>query len=149
MTDGLKAFASREGRVRLCMLALCVGGLISSVSTRPVYAAPVGGQFNVTVNLISSANPPPINAAFCRASEPSTFGAVVTVVCSTGEVVNLSAPANNVSRAPTHGGAYRYILRRPGELPLPVDSFSELGTVATWRVIQQADRNYLELMVGW
>ncbi len=149
MTESLKAFASRESRVLLCTLALCVGGLISSVPTRPVYAAPVSGQFNVTVNLISSANPPPVNAAFCRASEPSAFGALVTVVCSTGEVVDISASANRVSRAPTHGGAYRYILRRPGELPLPVDSFSELGTIATWRVIQQADRNYLELMVGW
>jgi hypothetical protein len=149
MTEGLKAFASREGSARLCMLALCVGGLISSALLRPVYAAQVGGQFNVTVNLISSANPPPINAAFCRANEATAFGALVTVVCSTGEVVDVSAPANSASRAPTHGGAYRYILRRPGELPLPVDSFSELGTVATWRVIQQADRNYLELMVGW
>jgi hypothetical protein len=149
MTEGLKAFASREGSVRLCILALCVGGLISPTLTRPVYAAQVGGQFNVTVNLISSANPPLVNAAFCRATEATAFGATVTVVCSTGEVVDVSAPANSVSRAPTHGGAYRYILRRPGELPLPVDSFSELGTVATWRVIQQADRNYLELMVGW
>jgi hypothetical protein len=149
MTEGLKAFASREGSARLCMWALCLGGLISSELPRAVYAAPVGGQFNVTVNLISSSNPPPINAAFCRATEATAFGALVTVVCSTGEVVDISAPANSGSRAPTHGGAYRYILRRPGELPLPVDSFSELGTVATWRVIQQADRNYLELMVGW
>lgn len=149
MTDHPMAIAGRAYNARLGLLALCLGGLISLTLPRSVAASSVGGEFNVTVNLVTSANQRLSNAAFCRASEPSAFGALVTVVCSTGEVVNVSAPANSVSRTATIGGAYRYILRRAGELPFPLDSFSELGTIATWRVIQQADRNYLELTVGW
>ena len=50
-----------------------------------------------------------------------------------------------------HGGAYRYLVqvRRADEVLATVDSYTGLGTVTSWRVIRLANRDYVELTVGW
>ena len=124
---------------RVLVLAAALGGVVP-----PLQAANATGRFNVSVTLKA-----PVRTAFCRTSDGDAFGAVVTVVCSTGEVVDIQSGSQAGSTSPAHGGANRYILQRPGEMPYPIDSFTELGTVATWRVVRSSDRVYLEMLVGW
>lgn len=117
----------------------------------PVNAAQLNGQFNVTVNLQSANSPTLPQSVFCRTSPGGlAFGAIVTVVCSTGTVVDISPSSTGMPWAPMHGGAYRYILPgRAVDLPGTIDSYVGAGTTTSWRVIKLSNLDYLELMVGW
>ncbi len=112
------------------------------------HSAQVGGHFNVTVNLQNRVSPAP-TSIFCRSSPALAFGAVLTVVCSTGAVVDVSANPNAIPYAPLNGNSYRYIMHDTAGYIDSIDDFSSLGTVTTWRMIDLADRDYLEVLVGW
>ena len=115
------------------------------------FAAGGSGGFNVTASLVASGNPALPKSAFCQTTPALAFGALVTVVCATGEVVNITTPAGLIPGVPVHGGAYRVILARtfaPG-LPDFYDGFSGYGMASSWRVIQIGDRSYYELLMGW
>lgn len=115
----------------------CVLTTILALSALQANAGPVNGQFNVTVNLETA-------PASCRSTNaPGSFGATVTVVCSSGAI--------SETQSPQRGGAYRYIFRvSSGETLLgTIDSYAGVGTVTTWRVAHLADRDYLEMLVGW
>ncbi len=135
----MQVLTRRVAVARAFVLAAALGGVML-----PAEAAPATGRFNVSVTLNA-----PVRTAFCRTSEGDAFGAVVTVVCSTGEVVDIHSNEQGGSASPRHGGANRYVLQRPGELPYAIDSFTDLGTIATWRVVRSSDRVYLEMLVGW
>jgi hypothetical protein len=126
----------------------------------PAQAAQVSSPFAVTVNLLQAGNLNPLSASdptlqktvFCRSSPALAFGAIVTVVCSTGAVVDIAPPANNIPRTPVHSGgsANRYIMQGSGGgLPGIVDSYIGPGTTSSWRMVQLTDRDDLELLVGW
>lgn len=142
MRDRLKLAGHRCAAVLVATMALLAV---------PAHAAQVSGQFNVTVTLLSGTNPALPKTAFCRISPALAFGALVTVVCATGEVVDITVSARGIPGAPVRGGAYRFIL--PGSyaagLPDFYDGYTGPGTVATWRMIQLADRDYYELLMGW
>ena len=109
------------------------------------------GQFIVTATSVPAGTPILSKSAFCQTTPALAFGALVTVVCATGEVVNITTPAGLVPGVPVHGGAYRIILARtfaPG-LPDFYDGFSGYGMASSWRVIQVGDRSYYELLMGW
>jgi hypothetical protein len=110
------------------------------------------GQFLVTATLLGGSNPPQIPAApttgFCiKNLGASGFGATVTVVCSTGAVVDLGA---NPWLTP-QGGAYRYLyqISSGGVLLGTIDSYSGIGNETSWRVVDVMDHKYLEMQVGW
>jgi len=117
------------------------------------------GQFNVNINLhnngSSGTSNGTSNSAFCRIGPgPRTFGAIVTIVCSTGVVVDIEAPRTAVPWAPIHGGAYRFNHLSEDELPGTrylggVDSYTGVGTITSWRLVNLPDRDYLEMLVGW
>ena len=142
----LRAKVSRIGGLgqRVAVAFLC--GFAASVG-----ATTNGSQFAVTATSISADNSILPKSAFCQTMPALAFGALVTVVCATGEVVNIEAPATANPGVPIHGGAYRLILSRtfaPG-LPNFYDSFSGYGMASSWRVIQVGDRSYYELLMGW
>lgn len=124
----------------------------------PAAAGLSSGQFNVNIELHvpgSGSGPGNPNSGFCR-SEPSaaTFGAIVTFVCRTGSIVDLGAPKSAVAWVPIHGGAYRFIHLESKGLPdrlvrIGVDGYTGIGTVTSWRVVTLAERDYLEMMIGW
>ena len=86
----------------------------------------------------------------CRTTPGGAFGATVTVVCSTGALVDLS-PGRSSGLMLTHGGAYRYLTQVTwaDQLWGTVDTYLGAGTVSSWRVVNLAHRRYLELTVGW
>ncbi len=114
-----------------------------------VLAGQASGNFLVTVNLLKGATP---SSGLCRSSSlPGAFGATATVVCATGAVVDLEPGRLGQPWIPTHGGAYRYVTQvNSGAGPLGIiDVYSGIGTVTAWRVISMAEREYLEMTVGW
>lgn len=129
-------------------------GVVLGFSTFNLHAEQVSGQFNVTVNLQSSAVASQIapNSAFCRSTNaPGSFGASVTVVCATGAVVDVSPSRTGLTWSPLQSGTYRYIFQvsRDGDILGTVDSYVGVGSASSWRVINLVDRDYLEMLVDW
>ena len=138
-----KSYAPATFCFMLGIMALCFADL--------TIAAPSNGQFNVTATLVSAADLTLPKSAFCRTTPLLAFGAIVTIVCATGEVVDITAPAQSNSYTSVHGGAYRFILPISDIAGLPgfYDGNPAYGTAASWRVIRLADRDYYELLVLW
>jgi hypothetical protein len=115
----------------------------------PAWAQQVSAPFKVTVSLQPSTD----QGVYCSTTHGAkSFGATVTVVCSTGAQVALAAPAKGgLPWTPMHGGAYQYAsyLSRAGEGYGHFDAFTTTGTITTWRQVQLHDRSYTELMVSW
>ena len=119
-------------------------------SSSGIAGVTASGAFGVTVNLTSVA-PKAAASVFCNKTGAGTFGATVTVVCATGALVDLAPSHLGQPWVPTHGGAYRYVTQVSGATGLlgTVDIYAEFGTVTAWRVMVNADREYLELTMGW
>lgn len=116
----------------------------------PALAAQTSRSFNVTVNLQTGIVAP--NSVFCRSSTGSgAYGVTVTVVCSTGAVVDVSAIGTGVPGKPIHGGAYRFLtyVSKAGELLGTIESDVGTGTVSSWRVVHLVHRDYIEMTLGW
>jgi hypothetical protein len=116
------------------------------------HAGEAGSKFVVEVTLNEGLPPVPPDSAFCRVRNmPGSYGATVTVVCSTGTVVEIGPPANQASWLPIHGGSYRFLppVSLAGVMSLGSDMDTGLGTVTSWRVFKVADRNFLEMTVHW
>lgn len=89
-----------------------------------------------------------------RHTDPSTFGAIVNIVCATGALVGLDAPRSAVAWTPVHGGAYRFTRVSPDEIRgvsyvQSTGSYTGIGTVTSWRMVSLADREYLEMLIDW
>jgi hypothetical protein len=91
------------------------------------YAATTSSPFHVTVELR-----PDIPQCGQR-----THGINVSVSCI--------APGTPVAASP------RFLLNvyREGVQVATVDGVTEPGTVASWKVVRVADRDFLEIVVGW
>lgn len=124
-------------------VAVLICGYVSAVN-----AAQVSGQFNVKVNLQNTNSPAAPRTGFCvKRTGLARFGATVTVVCSTGAVVDIFADPWMYYRV----GAYRYLfqLSSGAELLGTINSYADVGSETSWRVINLTDRKYLEMQVGW
>ena len=145
MNQPVTAMMGKDRCYSYMVLAVVFGCFVLSVN-----AAQGGGQFNVTATL-QSAKSPSSPTIFCRTNPGGlAFGATVTVICSTGTVLDISPSRTGMPWTPMHGGAYRYILAsRDAGIPGTIDSYAGAGTTTSWRVIRLANLDYLELMVGW
>ncbi|NOU01511.1 MAG: hypothetical protein HOO95_08065 [Gallionella sp.] len=133
--------ASAKVLTLAALLVLCV---------EPSYAGQTNSQFQVLINLQSHSGTP--NAGICRSSSRiGTFGEVVTVECTTGKVVTFSGNANGLPWTAMQDGSYRF-LTQLSEEPVSLgtlDVYAGGGTVTSWRIVRLANRDYIELMVGW
>lgn len=118
------------------------------------------GQFNVTANIVAANNPtlptsvnnPTLpTSVFCRTSPALAFGALVTVVCATGVVVDVTAASQRIPWVPIQDGTYRFVLPQSYSDGLPsfFDSYAKTGTEGHWSFIQLADRDYYQFLVRW
>jgi hypothetical protein len=134
--------------------------MLFAAGSPDVMAFQASELFSVRVNLQAREQPHPSgpaspanpsNTGLCRSSNiPGAFGAVVTVVCATGVVVEIRPPDSQMPWSPIHGGAYRFL--PPVSLAGVVsglDFNTGLGTVTSWRIIHLTDREYLEMTVRW
>ena len=118
--------------------------------TQPSYAGQANSQFKVLINLQSGIGVP--NAGVCSSSSRiGTFGEVVTVECSTGKVVTFSGNTSKLPWTTMQDGSYRFFTHY-SEKPVSLgtlDIYAGGGTVTSWRIVRLANRDYIELMVGW
>ena len=135
--------------------ARCYGCMVLAVMfgcfAPSVNASQGSGQFSVTATLQSANSPALPQTVFCR-TDPGglAFGAIATVVCSTGAVLDISPSRKGMPWASMHGGAYRYILASSAaDLPGTIDSYVGAGTTTSWRVIRLANLDYIELTIDW
>jgi hypothetical protein len=123
------------------LLVLCV---------QPSYAGQASSQFQVLINLQSNSGAP--NAGICRSSSQiGNFGEMVTVECTTGKIVTFSGNTNNLPWTAMQEGSYRFVTQLSEE-PVSLgtlDVYAGGGTVTSWRIVHFANRDYIELMVGW
>lgn len=93
----------------------------------------------------------PVSAFCTKNNVPSAHGAIVTVVCSTGAVVDIEPGNTGQPLTPMHGGAYRYVthVTPAGTLTDTMNNFGGAGTFTSWRVVHLTDRDYLEMTLGW
>jgi hypothetical protein len=135
---------------RILGVAACVLA-IASVGTAE--AARTESRFNVEVTLErDTRGPSSSNDGLCRVSNmPGAFGAVVTVVCATGVVVEIWSPNSRSSWLPVPGSSYRFLppVSLAGVMSGSLDMNTGLGTVTSWRVIKLADHDLLEMTVRW
>lgn len=126
---------------------LLAGGLLTAsiLQSSIGLAAQTNNVFNVVVNLNKS------TSAFCRSNTGrGSYGATVTVVCETGEVVNIAELGNGMPWKATHGGAYRFITEFSTANDYRTASNDRgVGTVTSWRTVNLQDRDYIELLIGW
>ena len=138
-----------------CCMAFALGACVF-----PADAAQSGEQFNVKVKLQTgsgtTAGGPTgggtTGDGLCRnTAGADAFGAQVTVVCSTGTMVNISPGRTGAPWSPMHGGAYRFITQVTwnGDLIDSVDNAPGAGTITSWRAVNLVDRSYFEMTVGW
>ena len=127
---------------RFLLMALILWGVAPFVN-----AAKGSGQFGVAATLQTTSS-----TSLCRnVNPPGAFGATVIVVCSTDAVVHISPGINGSTWSPLHGGAGRNILfsSTRGIQIGAAGSYDGIGTVASWRVVQIANWNYLEMLMSW
>jgi hypothetical protein len=121
--------------------------IMALLGSGPAVPAQARSSFAVHVQLSNQVSP---GSSFCRVSDmPGAFGAIVTVVCSTGVVVQIDTPSAHPSSLPIHGGAYRFLPPVSWAGVMSDDMNAGLGTVTSWRVIKLADRDLLEMTVRW
>ena len=116
----------------------------------PGQAAQTNGSFPVSINLLSGGGPS--NTALCRSSSGiGAFGTALTIVCSNGTVVNYPGDPSNLPWINTQDSSYDYFLTvySAGQPIGTVDSYTGVGTVTTWRMINLGHQDYLEMMVHW
>ncbi len=111
----------------------------------PNEAAQTSGSFDVVVSISGT------NTGLCSSNTGvGAFGATVTVVCTTGAVVGLEATGKGMPWLPVHGGAYRFLTSVSSENQSgTVDSYTGIGTSATFRVVNSTDQEYTEMTIGW
>jgi hypothetical protein len=100
-----------------------------ALTSASVPAASVTSAFRVSVLLL-----PPFKDTACNGATAATS---VSVTCSG------SAPATPLDS--------RYLLHvyRGPEVVQTVDAELDAGTVTSWRVVHAANRDFLEIVVGW
>ncbi len=133
-------------------LALCRAvalSLVAGLSGLPAQAGQANAELLVRVKLAAASAPAP--RVFCSSGAGTgTLGATVTVVCSTGAVVDL-LPAKGGQYVPTHGGAQRYLVQVGQGTPALgwMDAQTTAGTVTGWQMVRRSGQDYVELTLGW
>ena len=126
----------------------------------PALAGSVAGNFEVHIQLVVPASPAsglgqvPAASGFCTSESLSRASeALVTVVCSTGQFVNIRQFAGR-PYAGTHGGAHRHVFSSTGRIgpssAAGIDPYSGVGTVTSLRVLDiGTEEGLLEFLVSF
>lgn len=142
--------------------ALVFAAALLGVWAIPGYAAQNNsGTFAVTINLQGGAvgtapavggSPAAPATVLCRSgSGVGAFGSTLTVVCATGVSAASSGDASSLPWTTVPDSSYRYMLDvyRGQERLGTVDSYTEAGTITSWRLIKLNNQDYLEMMLHW
>jgi len=125
--------------------AISVLYAVIGVGILPGFAA----QISLPVTLMVSQT---TTGGLCRdSSKVGVFGSEIVVMCTTGRTVGSSGRSTNLPESPVQDGMYRYVTlgTGAGESLGTLKSYTAAGTVTSWRVINLAKRDYIEMTVSW
>lgn len=113
-------------------------------------SAAYAGQSSETFNVNIDLNYIPSSTGICTKSHPLDFGARVIISCATGAILDVLPGKTGGAWPPMHGGAHHYVFQiGQSNMLTTVESYLDLNSVVSWRVINLTDRDYLEMLVGW
>jgi hypothetical protein len=112
-----------------------LGAALLIAASAHAHGASATGSFRVTVDLFTQDK----QAVECgRSAQPGPSGDKVFIAC---------VPQ---TRSPVHATApFLLHIFREGLQIGTVDGFMASGTITSWRVVHLANRDYLEIVVGW
>jgi len=125
--------------------ALCVSLAMIGPGVLPSFAAQISLPITIMVSQTTS-------GGLCRdSSKIGAFGSEVVVMCTTGRMVKASGKSTNLPDSPVQDGMYRYVTLASGagEALGTLMSYPPAGTVTSWRVVNLAKRDYIEMTVFW
>lgn len=122
---------------RACLFA----ALVAAAGCLDAGAASTTGSFNVTVELATDNK---VVAECDRTTTANAGASAVQVTCVDTGTQPLSA-----SQASRPDPRFLLQLQRGGGTIGTVEGLVPPGTVTSWRVVSGADRDYLEIVVGW
>jgi hypothetical protein len=106
------------------------------------HASAVPAQFDVLIELTAAGNRPQTGSCMPAA------GVTTTMVCDTRLTTAASPIASAAAFSSRLGGGYRFISYASG-LPGSLDIYTGAGTSTAFRLVNWADREYIEMTVGW
>ncbi len=115
----------------------------------PSHPAQVSTQFKVLINLQSDGIP---SAGLCHSStQTNTLGKSIIVTCSPGEAVSTTGDKTAPLWTSALDGAQYFATQITGDdvSSYTLNSYAEGATLTSWRVVNLANRDYLELKVDW
>lgn len=105
-------------------------------------ASELPAQFDVTIRLTAAVSRPQTGS--CAPAQ----GVTPTLVCDTRLTNSTSAIASSSVSRSRLGGGYRFISYASG-LSGSLDIYTGAGTSTAFRLVNWADREYIEMTVGW
>jgi hypothetical protein len=112
------------------------------LSPAGAYASETNAKFDVMIQLISAVTRPQTGSCAPAA------GVTPTIVCDTRLTNSTSVIASSAVTGSRLGGGYRFISYASG-LPGSLDIYTGAGTSTAFRLVNWADREYIEMTVGW
>jgi hypothetical protein len=106
------------------------------------HAASVPAQFDVMIQLTAASSRPQTGSC------APALGAMPTIVCETRLTSSALPIASSAGLTARLGGGYRFISYASG-LPGSLDIYTGAGTSTAFRLVNWADREYIEMTVGW
>jgi hypothetical protein len=144
-----RVLTGTPARTKVAARVVTLAALLFLWAQPPCHAGQAGAQFTVDIHLRPTGNLP--QPGVCRSSSRiGTFGEVIMIDCATGKVVAFAGDTSRLPWSAAQDGYFRFAtgLSQAG-IPLEPDQFWGAGTITSWRVVNFADWEYLELMVGW
>ena len=130
--------------------------LAAALAAAPAFAGNGAGQFAVNISLSTTANggpdtAPPASGICISQTLSEQTGAIVRVVCQSGQFVSIS-PRPDARFIDTHGGAYGYYFGPLSSSPISMgsaDFANGMGTVASMRVYAGEGTGVLDMLVSF
>jgi hypothetical protein len=112
-----------------------LGAAILVAASAQASGATASGSFRVTVDVFTQDK---TTVECARTAVPGPFGDKVSIACvpQTGSTSAAVPP-------------FLLHLFRDGTQVGTIDGFMATGTITSWRVVHVANRDYLEIVVGW
>ena len=143
-----QALKSKRAAANVLLIAVAAVFSFFSIATN---AGQANRQFSVTATLLgtnSSASSVAPTSGFCtKATGAIKLDATIIIVCSTSITVDVIGDPWLTTRMNTY--SYQFRISSGKRLQGTIYSYVDFGSETSWRVIDQADGKYLEMLVGW
>lgn len=145
MKTQLCAVLQRGVRRPAVGMLLVTGGALAAISPQ-AQGAQASAQFDVMINLLSPEKQ--VQTGLCDSTRTVDTTTSPTIVCNFTIGRDILATVPSKPGWPYEGRGYRFISYVTGPAG-SVDIYTGAGTSTAFRLVNWADREYIEMTVGW